>query len=246
MAQLSGRSALVTGGSRGIGAAIAKRLAADGADVAITYAKSPARAEAVVADIKKLGRRGLAIAADSGDSAAVTAAVDRTAREFGRLDILVNNAGMYLSSPFDETTLADIDRIWNVNVRAAILACQAAQRHMREGGRIISIGSCLGERVAGPGVTLYSMTKAALVGLTRGLARDLGKRGITVNCVEPGPIDTEMNPATGDHADDQKKSLALGHYGTTEDIAAMVAHLAGESGRFITGASILVDGGYAA
>jgi NAD(P)-dependent dehydrogenase (short-subunit alcohol dehydrogenase family) len=246
MAALSGKAALVTGGSRGIGAAIAKRLAADGADVAITYAKSPDRAQAVVADVKKLGRRGLAIAADNADPSAVTAAVDRAAREFGRFDILVNNAGTYLAAPFAETSLADIDRLWNINVRAAILAAQAAQRHMREGGRIINIGSCLGERVPGPGTTLYSMTKAALIGLTKGLARDLGPRGITVNCVEPGPIDTEMNPASGDHAGSQSAATALGHYGTPEDIAATVAHLAAETGRYITGASILVDGGYAA
>jgi NAD(P)-dependent dehydrogenase (short-subunit alcohol dehydrogenase family) len=246
MAQLSGKVALVTGGSRGIGAAIAKRLARDGADVAITYAKSGAQAEAIVGEIKKLGRHGLAIAADSGDASAVRAAVDRTAKEFGRLDILVNNAGIFTAGSFADTPLADVDRIWNINVRAAIIGAQAASRHMREGGRIISIGSCLGERVPGPGMTLYSMTKAALIGLTKGLARDLGPRGITVNCVEPGPIDTEMNPADSEGADAQRAMLALGHYGTPDDIAATVAHLAGDSGRFITGAAILVDGGYAA
>jgi 3-oxoacyl-[acyl-carrier protein] reductase len=246
MNQLSGKTALVTGGSRGIGAAIAKRLAADGADVAITYAKSAAQAEAVAAELKKLGRRGLAIGADSGDAAAVTAAVDHAAKELGRLDILVNNAGIYTTTPFDETSLADIDRVWDVNVRAVIIGSQAAARHMKEGGRIISIGSCLGEHVGFPGVTLYSMSKAALIGFTKGLARDLGPRGITVNCVEPGPIDTEMNPADAEGADAQRNMLALGHYGTVDDIAATVAHLAGEGGRFITGASILVDGGFAA
>jgi len=246
MIQLSGKTALVTGGSRGIGAAIAKRLARDGADVVITFAKSADQAEAVVAEIKKLGRRGLAIGADSGDAGAVTAAVDRTVKELGRLDILVNNAGIYTTTPFDETSLVDIDRVWDVNVRAAIVASQSAARHMKQGGRIISIGSCLGERVGGPGITLYSMSKAALIGFTKGLARDLGPRGITVNCVEPGPIDTDMNPATGEGAAAQRSMLALGHYGTVEDIAATVAHLAGEGGRFITGASILVDGGYAA
>jgi NAD(P)-dependent dehydrogenase (short-subunit alcohol dehydrogenase family) len=176
----------------------------------------------------------------------VAAAVARTVREFGRLDILVNNAGMFTSTTFEDTPLADVDRIWDVNVRAAIVASQEASRQMREGGSIISIGSCLGERVAGPGLTLYSMTKAALIGLTKGLARDLGPRGITVNCVEPGPIDTEMNPAGGEGANQQRSLLALGRYGTVDDIAATVAHLAGEGGRFITGASILVDGGYAA
>ncbi len=246
MSTIIGKSALVTGGSRGIGAAIAKRLAADGADIAITYAKSADRAEAVVAEIKETGRRAIAIAADSADPAAVKAAVERTAQEFGHLDILVNNAGIYLNTPFEDTSLAAIDRLWNVNVRAAIIASQAAQAHMRQGGRIIHIGSCLGERVAWPGITLYSMTKAALIGLTRGLARDLGPRGITVNCVEPGPIDTEMNPASGDHADSQRTATAVGHYGTPDDIAATVSHLAGVTGRFITGATILVDGGYAA
>jgi NAD(P)-dependent dehydrogenase (short-subunit alcohol dehydrogenase family) len=246
MSQLTGKAALVTGGSRGIGAAIAKRLAADGADVAITYAKSADRAEAVVGEIKQLGRRAIAIAADSGDAAAIVAAVQRTVQEFGYVDILVNNAGMTLASSFDESTPAEIDRLWNVNVRAVILASQAAQRNMRQGGRIINIGSCLGERVAWPGITLYSMTKAALIGLTRGLARDLGTRGITVNVVEPGPIDTEMNPASGAHADGQRAATALGHYGTPNDIANTVAHLAGETGRLITGAAILVDGGYAA
>jgi NAD(P)-dependent dehydrogenase (short-subunit alcohol dehydrogenase family) len=246
MTQLTGKAALVTGGSRGIGAAIARRLAAEGADVAITYAKSADRAEAVVRQVREAGRRGLALAADSGDAAAVAAAVARTVREFGRLDILVNNAGMFTSTTFEDTPLADVDRIWDVNVRAAIVASQEASRQMREGGRIISIGSCLGERVAGPGLTLYSMTKAALIGLTKGLARDLGPRGITVNCVEPGPIDTEMNPAGGEGANQQRSLLALGRYGTVDDIAATVAHLAGEGGRFITGAAILVDGGYAA
>jgi NAD(P)-dependent dehydrogenase (short-subunit alcohol dehydrogenase family) len=246
MASLGGKVALVTGASRGIGAAIAKRLAADGADVAITYARSPEKAEQVVAAIKQLGRRGIAIAADSADAAAVVAAVDRTAKELGRLDILVNNAGIYNAGSFEETPLAEIDLVWNVNVRAVIVASQAASKYLSEGGRIISIGSCLGEHVGWPGVTLYSMTKAALIGFTKGLARDLGPRGITVNCVEPGPIDTDMNPASGDHADGQRAATALGRYGTPDDIAAMVAHLAGEGGRFVTGAAILVDGGYAA
>jgi NAD(P)-dependent dehydrogenase (short-subunit alcohol dehydrogenase family) len=246
MLQLAGRAALVTGGSRGIGAAIARRLAADGSDVAITYVSAADKAQVVVAEIDKLGRRGLAIKADSAHPAAVAAAVDQTASEFGRLDILVNNAGIFIPSPFEETTLDEVERMWTVNVRAAIVACQAAIRHMGAGGRIIHIGSCLAERVAGPGLTLYSMSKAALVGLTKGLARDLGPRGITVNCVEPGPIDTDMNPASGEGAEAQRNMLALGHYGTGEDIAATVAHLAGDGGRFITGAAILVDGGFAA
>jgi NAD(P)-dependent dehydrogenase (short-subunit alcohol dehydrogenase family) len=246
MNQLTNKIALVTGGSRGIGAAVAKRLARDGADVAVTYVSSPEKAHAVVDEIKSLGRRGLAIKCDSADAAAMIAAVDHTARELGGLDILVNNAGIFTPGAFEETSVADLDRIWNVNVRGPIVAIQAAVKYMKNGGRIITIGSCLGERVSFPGVTIYSMTKGAVANLARGLARDLGRRGITVNVVEPGPIDTDMNPASGEGAADQARSTALGRYGQPEDIAAMVAHLAGDGGRYITGASLLVDGGYAA
>jgi NAD(P)-dependent dehydrogenase (short-subunit alcohol dehydrogenase family) len=246
MSTLSGKVALVTGGSRGIGAAIAKRLARDGADVVITYVSSPDRANAVVAEIKSCGRRGLALKCDSADADAVAASVEQIVNELGRIDILVNNAGIFIASPFEETSLADLDRIWAVNVRAPIVAIQAAVKHMTNGGRIITIGSCLGERVAFPGISIYSMTKGAVANLARGLARDLGPRGITVNVVEPGPIDTDMNPATGEGADSQMDATALGHYGQPDDIAAMVSHLAGESGRYITGASMLVDGGFAA
>jgi NAD(P)-dependent dehydrogenase (short-subunit alcohol dehydrogenase family) len=246
MPALDNKVALVTGGSRGIGAAIARRLARDGADVALTYVSTPEKAQAIAAEIEAGGRRSLAIHADSAHVAAVTAAVERTAAELGRLDILVNNAGIFIASPFEDTTLEEIERMWAVNVRAAVVAIQAAIRYMGEGGRIINIGSCLGERVSGPGVTLYAMSKAALIGLTRGLARDLGPRGITVNVIEPGPIDTDMNPATGRSSDGQRALTALGRYGTGDDIAAMVAHLAGESGGFITGAALLIDGGYAA
>jgi NAD(P)-dependent dehydrogenase (short-subunit alcohol dehydrogenase family) len=246
MTKLTGRVALVTGGSRGIGAAIARRLARDGADVAITYISAPDKANAVIAEIDGMGRRGRAIAADSAHPEAVAAAVERTAAHFGRLDILVNNAGIYVPSPFDETTLEEIERIWTINVRAVIIATQIALRHIPDGGRIINIGSCLAEHVPGPGVTLYAMSKAALVGLTKGLARDLGKRGITVNVVEPGPIDTDMNPATGSGAAGQARLTALGRYGTGDEIAATVAHLAGEEAGYITGTTILVDGGFAA
>ncbi len=246
MSQLSGKAAIVTGGSRGIGAAIAKQLAVGGADVAVTYSSSPDKANAVVAEIQASGRRGLAIKADSADPAAVTAAVNQTADKLGRLDILVNNAGIYLPAKFDDTTLADIDRMWAVNVRAPIVACQAAAKHMGEGGRIINIGSCVAERVPGPGITLYAMTKAAIVGLTKGLARDLGRRGITVNNIEPGPIDTDMNPASGEGADAQRSLVALGRYGTPDDVAALVSFLAADTGRNITGASYLIDGGFAA
>lgn len=246
MSKLAGKVALVTGGSRGIGAAIARRLAHEGADVALTYVKSAQKAGAVVAEIEAAGRRGLAIAADSADARAIAGAVEQTVRAFGRLDILVNNAGIFLPEPLEDLTLEAIDQMLAVNVRGVFVASQAAARHLSDGGRIVSIGSCVAERAAEPGMSLYVMTKAALVGLTKGLARDLGPRGITVNVVHPGPTDTDMNPADGPGAGAQRGLLALGHYGTGEDIAATVAHLAGEGGRFITGAAIAVDGGYAA
>ncbi|WP_438017150.1 SDR family oxidoreductase [Sorangium sp. So ce315] len=246
MLELAGKVALVTGGSRGIGAAIARRLARGGADVALTYVSAAERARAVVGEVEAAGRRGLAIAADSADSAAVVGAVARTVAELGRIDVLVNNAGIALMGPLEAVTLDDVDRTLAIHVRSVFLASQAAARHMGAGGRIVSIGSCLAERAPGPGTTLYSMSKAALVGLTKGLARDLGPRGITANLVQPGPIDTDMNPADGPGAEEQRRLLALGHYGSADDIAATVAHLAGEGGRFITGATIAVDGGFAA
>jgi NAD(P)-dependent dehydrogenase (short-subunit alcohol dehydrogenase family) len=246
MSQLTGKVALVTGGSRGIGAAIARRLARDGADVALTYVSAPDKAGAVVAEIDDAGRRGLAIHADAAHPAAVAAAIDRTAAELGRLDILVNNAGIFVPSPFEDATLDEIERYWTINIRAAIVATQTALKHMQNGGRIINIGSCLAERVPGPGLSLYAMSKAALVGLTKGLARDLGPRGITVNCVEPGPIDTDLNPADAPHAEDQRRVTALNRYGTAEEVAALVAHLASDEARNITGATILIDGGFAA
>lgn len=246
MSQLAGKVALVTGGSRGIGAAIAKRLAQEGADVALTYVKNAQMAGAVVAEIETAGRRGLAIAADSADPRALTNAVEQAVRAFGHLDILVNNAGIFLPEPAEGPTLEAIDQMLAVNVRGVFVASQAAARHLPNGGRIVTIGSCVAERAAESGMSLYVMTKAALVGLTKGLARDLGPRGITVNVVHPGPTDTDMNPADGPGADTQRGLLALGHYGTGDDIAATVAHLAGEGGRFITGAAIAVDGGYAA
>ena len=243
---LAGKTALVTGGSRGIGAAIAKALARDGADVAITYVSAEDKARAVVDDIRALGRRAVAIRADSADMAEVEAAVERASSELGRLDILVNNAGIARMGPLREVTLEDLDRTLSIHVRASFVASQAAARHMGEGGRIVNIGSCLAERVAGPEMTLYAMSKAALIGLSKGLAFDLGPRGITANVVQPGPTDTDMNPADGEHAQQQRGKLALGHYGSADDIAATVVHLAGPGGRFITGASIAVDGGFAA
>lgn len=238
--------ALVTGGSRGIGAAIATRLARDGADVALTYVSAPDRARDVVSEIEAAGRRGIAMAADSADADAVIGAVERTVSELGRLDVLVSNAGIFPVGPLDEVTLDEIDRTLAVHVRAVLVASQAAARHMGEGGRIISIGSCFAERVPYAGVTLYAASKSALVGLSKGLARDLGARGITVNVVHPGSTDTDMNPADGPDAETERSFIALGHYASAGDIAATVAHLAGDGGRYITGAAIAVDGGYAA
>ncbi|GHH76229.1 3-oxoacyl-ACP reductase [Kitasatospora indigofera] len=245
-AVLDGKVALVTGGSRGIGAAVALRLAEDGADVALTYLGNAERAADVVDRIKALGRRGLAVRADSADPAAVRAAVDQAAAEFGRLDILVNNAGAGVLGPVEELSAADVDRVLQVNVRAPFLAAQAVLRHMAEGGRIITIGSCMSERSAFAGGSLYGMSKSALNGLTRSLARELGPRGITANLVQPGPIDTEMNPADGPAGELQRSLTALGRFGQPSEVAAMVAHLAGDGGRYVTGSAILVDGGYAA
>jgi 3-oxoacyl-[acyl-carrier protein] reductase len=229
MNDLSGRVALVTGGSRGIGAAIAVRLAQEGADVALTYREGRDGAEKVVREIEGLGRRGLALQADSADPAAVRAAVDRAAAELGRLDVLVNNAGVV-------RTIA-------IHVRAAFVAAQAASPHLGAGGRIINIGSNLAERAPHGGIALYSLTKSALTGFSRALARELGPRGITVNVVHPGSTDTDMNPADGPSAEAQRALTALGSYQTADDVAATVAHLAGAGGRTITGTALLVDSG---
>ncbi|ACB64773.1 MULTISPECIES: SDR family NAD(P)-dependent oxidoreductase [Burkholderia] len=243
MNRLQGKRALVTGGSRGIGAAIAKRLAADGADVAITYEKSAERARAVVADIEALGRRAVAIQADSADPVAVRGAVDHAAQTLGGLDILVNNAGIFRAAALDDLTLDDIDATLNVNVRAVIVASQAAARHLGEGGRIVSTGSCLATRVPDAGMSLYAASKAALIGWTQGLARDLGARGITVNLVHPGSTDTDMNPADGEHAGAQRSRMAIPQYGKAEDVAALVAFVVGPEGRSINGTGLTIDGG---
>ncbi|MEE1941905.1 3-oxoacyl-ACP reductase family protein [Streptomyces sp. TRM 70361] len=243
---LYGKVALVTGGSRGIGAAVALRLARDGADVAITHRDSAESAERVVEQIRAIGRRARALRADNADPAAVRAAVADTVAEFGRLDILVNNAGAGVMGPIGELTEEDVDRVLHVNVRGTYLACRAAAAQLGEGGRIITIGSCMAEHVAFPGGTLYATGKAALTGLTKALARELGPRGITANLLHPGPIDTEMNPADGPGAEAQRVLTALGRYGRPEEIAATVAHLAGAQGGYLTGAAIAVDGGFAA
>ncbi len=234
--KLKGKAALVTGGSRGIGAAIAKALAAAGADVAITYSASPDKAAAVV---KEIGGKAVAIKADSADAKAVQDAVAQTAKAFGRFDILVNNAGI----ADGDDSLANIERMLAINTRAPYVAALAAAPLMTDGGRIITISSCLGERVGFPGITLYSTSKAAMTGMTRGLARDLGPRGITVNVVQPGPIDTDMNPADGESAPAMTALTALGRYGKASEIADTVVFLAGPGASYITGAQINVDGG---
>jgi NAD(P)-dependent dehydrogenase (short-subunit alcohol dehydrogenase family) len=243
MNELNGKRALVTGASRGIGAAIALVLAEQGADVAITYERSAERAAEVVRAIEAKGRRAFAIQADSAEAAAVKRSVDEAARSLGGLDILVNNAGIARGGPLAEQSLADIDALLAVNIRSVILASQAAIAHLPESGRIVSIGSCLAERVPFGGVTVYSMTKSALLAFTRGLARELGPRAITVNLVHPGSTDTDMNPANGETADAQRANSALGHFGKPEDVAAAVAFLASPAARQITGTSIVVDGG---
>jgi 3-oxoacyl-[acyl-carrier protein] reductase len=246
MNNLEGKTALVTGGSRGIGAAIAKRLAREGAGVALTYTSSPQKAADVVAAITGAGGRGLAIEADSADAEAVRGAIATTIRAFGSLDVLVNNAGALKVAPIDQISLDDFDRMVAINVRAVFVAVQEASRHMKEGGRIITIGSVNADRMPFAGGAVYAMTKAAVAGLTRGLARDLGPRGITVNNVQPGPVDTDMNPAEGQFADSLKALMALPRYGKADEIAAMVAYLAGPEAGFVTGASLTIDGGFAA
>ena len=243
---LAGKVALVTGGSRGIGAAVAVRLAREGADVALTYVSRPELATDVVARVKEAGGRALAIRADVGDATAAQAMVEETVAEFGRLDILVNNAGTGATGPIDETSVQEIGRVLRVNVRGPYLVARAAVPHLPEGGRIVNVASCVGEHVPFPGMTLYATSKAAVTGLTKGLARELGGRGITVNQVSPGPTDTDMNPAGGEGGPAQAALTALGRYGTAEEIADSVAHLAGDGGSYISGASLAVDGGFAA
>ncbi|MBV7697430.1 SDR family oxidoreductase [Streptomyces sp. TRM70350] len=241
---LEGKVALVTGGSRGIGAATAVRLAREGADVALTYVNGKEAAADVVRAVEALGRRAVALRADFADAAEAAGAVERAAEALGGLDVLVNNAGVGVLGPLEGLSLADVDRVLAVNVRGVFLASQAAASRMTEGGRIITVGSCMTQRVPGPGGTLYATSKAALIGLTKALARELGGQGITANIVHPGPTDTDMNPADGPHAAGQAAMTALGRFGTAEEVASMVAYLAGAS--YVTGAEFSVDGGHAA
>jgi 3-oxoacyl-[acyl-carrier protein] reductase len=243
MSKLANQVALVTGGSRGIGAAIAKRLATDGAAVAITYAKDGKAASEVVEAIKREGGKAVAIQADAANVDAVNAAVEKTVSTFGRLDVLVNNAGTAIPKTFEETTLAEMDRVIDINVRGTLVATQAALKHMKSGGRIISIGSAVGERVQVPGLVAYAATKGAVKIFTQALSRELGSRGITVNNVQPGPIDTDLNPASGDWAVPQKAATALDRYGRVEEIAEAVAFIASPESSYMTGSNLTVDGG---
>lgn len=243
MTRLANKVALVTGASRGIGAAIAKRLAAEGATVAITFVKGSDAANSVVKEIEKKGGRAFAIQADAEDVDAVARAVDQAVAKFGGIDVLVNNAGTAIPKPFEETTAEEIDRVIGINIRGTMAATQAALKHMKKGGRIIMIGSCVGERVLTPGLVAYSATKGAVRLFAQSLSREVGKRGITVNCVQPGPIDTDLNPASGEWAVPQKAVTGLDRYGTVEEVASVVAFVASPESSYITGSSLTVDGG---
>jgi 3-oxoacyl-[acyl-carrier protein] reductase len=240
---LTGKVALVTGASRGIGAAIAKRLATEGANVAFTFSKDANAAASVVKAIERDGGKAIAIQADAADAGAVRNAVEKTVNTFGQLDVLVNNAGTVIPKTVEETTIDEFDHVFAVNVRGVFVATQAALKYMKSGGRIIMIGSCVGERVTIPAMAPYSATKGAIKMFTQGLARELGTRGITVNNVQPGPIDTDMNPAAGDWAISQKANVPLGRFGNVDEVAALVAFIAGPESSYINGANLTVDGG---
>ena len=245
-AELLGKTALILGGTRGIGAAISRRLAADGAAVAMIYLSRAAEAADLAAELQAAGARALTIQADIADPAALTAAIDEAIATFGRIDILVNNAGLAITGPLDSYAPDAFDRIFAVNVRAPFLAAQRVAAQMIDGGRIITIGSIVADRAPGAGVTLYAASKAALGGLTRGLARDLGPRAITANLIQPGPIDTERNPADGPNAADNRSPLAIDRHGKADEVASLVAWLASDAAGFATGATYAIDGGWSA
>jgi 3-oxoacyl-[acyl-carrier protein] reductase len=243
MKTLENKVALITGGSRGIGAAIACKLATDGARIVITYQNNAGLASHIVNEISSKGGKATAIQADSGSAEQIAAAVETTVRQYGGLDILVNNAGIGLYNHISELSIEQYDRVMNVNVKGVFVAAQAAVKYLKTGGRIITIGSCQAERMPGPGGSLYAMSKSALTGFTKGLARDLGSAGITVNLIQPGPVDTDMNPAKGEYAASQLELMAQDNFGRPEDIASLVAFIAGPQAQYITGASLTIDGG---
>jgi 3-oxoacyl-[acyl-carrier protein] reductase len=245
MEKLKGKVAFVTGGSRGIGASIVRRLSEDGADVVFTHSgKNPQKAYEVLASVEATGRRGEAMVADNEDPHAIIHALTTTIQRFGAIDILVNNAGMYIHKIIQDYALQEFDQMINVNVKAVFVASQFVASRMKSGSRIITIGSNMAERVADSGGSLYAMSKSALIGLTKGIARDLGSRNITVNLIQPGPIDTDMNPADSDFAPILKSLTALGRYGKGEEVASLVTYLSSDESQFITGASFTIDGGY--
>lgn len=246
MPTLTGKVALVTGASRGIGAAIAKRLAQDGATVAITYASSPEKAQQVVESIESAGGKAIAIQADSGDPEAVKKAIAKVAEQFQKIDILVNNAGVAKLAPIADFTDADFEQSLAINVRGVFYATREAVRHMGQGGRIIMLGSINSDLMPFAGGSVYALTKGAVASFTRGLARDLGPRGITVNNLQPGPVDSDMNPADGPFAATLKGMIAVQRYGKGEEVAGLVSYLAGPEGAYITGASLRIDGGFGA
>jgi len=244
MSTLVNKIALVTGGSRGIGAGIVRKLAEEGADVAFTYVSGKENSEALVKEIESLGRKAFAIQADSANAQSVEAAVEATAAKFGKIDILVNNAGIGIMGPIDTFTLEDFDKTFDINVRAVFVAIKAAVKHMVSGGRIITIGSTNATRVPFEGGGIYAASKAAIQGLTTGLSRDLGPQGITINNVQPGPVNTDLNPENGPFADFLRTQLPVGRYAQVEEIAGFVAYLAGPDVGYITGASLNIDGGF--
>lgn len=244
MKKLENKIALVTGGSRGIGAAIVRRLAADGARIAFTYSQSAEKAEAIAREINTVGGRAITIKADNARSADIIEAVNKTVTEFGGLDILVNNAGIYIGKDFQEHTIEEYEQVMDVNVKGVYVAALEAVRHLKRGGRIITIGSNMADNAIGAQTTLYTMSKSALQGFTRGLARDLGPKGISVTLVQPGATNTDMNPADSEKAEYLRSRMAIPHYGTAEDVAGLVSYLASEEGKQITGSWVTIDGGF--